>query len=458
MNSSRAAASPLYLFLILLASIFIQDARAETTGVPWIGEPGVTVNLKELMALQAAAEKAGLQPRIQHRHPRNTQPPVTPDSAVKSPQWPLLPSPFGGEGPGVRGRESVGPRATLGTGTSFLTTTRSEALTFPRDTMGGVSPSQVFVTLNGRFKLFDRSGNSNTALNVDSDIFFASVRNNSTTTDPRVRFDRLSQRWFITMLNEASTSNRIMLAVSSGPVINDASSFTLYQFQQDFGTATTDTDHGTFADYDTLGIDANNLYIGVSIFTKITGGTLKGASGFVINKAALIGGTLAITPFRHLSTANQSGIYTPQGVDNDDPNATEGYFIGTDNIVTNQLIMYRITGGASPTLSNPIILIVTDTGNHSLGGVPALGSSVPIDDNDNRLFLASIHNGSLYTSQNLSVDTSGNGTPGGTRDGSRWYEIVNLTTTPTVRQSGTLFDPTLSNARNFYFPTCTVNG
>jgi hypothetical protein len=88
------------------------------------------------------------------------------------------------------------------------------------------------------------------------------------TSDPRIRYDRLSRRWFVIMIDvpngTGATPDRIMIAVSDGPVITGMSSWTFYYFRHDLPGSTDDA--GKFADYPTLGIDAQALYIGVNIF------------------------------------------------------------------------------------------------------------------------------------------------------------------------------------------------
>ena len=88
-----------------------------------------------------------------------------------------------------------------------------------------------------------------------------------------------------------------------------------------------------------------------------SGNNYNGATGFVVNKTDLINGTLTVTAFRQIGTAN-SGIRVPQGVNNDDPNATEGYFIGVDGAQYGRLDMIRISnpGSATPTASAPILV------------------------------------------------------------------------------------------------------
>jgi len=51
---------------------------------------------------------------------------------------------------------------------------------------------------------------------VDDLTFFAMVRGVANVSDPHVRYDRLSGRWFISEISVENTSNHILLAVSSG--------------------------------------------------------------------------------------------------------------------------------------------------------------------------------------------------------------------------------------------------
>src|SRR5262249_49325122 len=156
-------------------------------------------------------------------------------------QWP----------PNADGESPTEPRLPQAAGVNFLGIQISESPFIPPDSMGAVGPTQFLAIANGRIKVFDRQGNLGT-LNADTDVFFHSVLNGSSMSDPRARFDRLSQRWFITAIN-VSTPNRVLIAVSSSATITDTSSFTFYQFQHDLVGTTPNTDTGGFADYDTLG-------------------------------------------------------------------------------------------------------------------------------------------------------------------------------------------------------------
>src|SRR5436309_857802 len=61
-----------------------------------------------------------------------------------------------------------------------------------------------------------------------------------------------------------------------------------------------------------------------------------------------------------------SGPWSPQGVDNDDPAATEGYFIGVDRNVSGILYIRRISDPAgSPTISADLVVTVPRSEEHT---------------------------------------------------------------------------------------------
>jgi hypothetical protein len=208
-------------------------------------------------------------------------------------------------------------------------------------------------------------------------------------------------------------------------------------------------------------VDAHALYIGVNVYDVL--GAYVGSTGFVIKKAALLNGTLTVTAFRQMATASGAGPYAPRGVHNDDPAATEGYFIGADNASYSLLTMRRITNpGGTPAISGNILISVPATGNDAtggtLGGAPCLDSRHPLDDLDDTLFGAMMHNGRMWTAHNVQVNATGNFSATGGRDGARWYELGNLTGKPTLFQSGTVYSSAAVNPASYFIPTVAVSG
>ena len=347
----------------------------------------------------------------------------------------------------------------------------TETGAFPPDDMGAIGPTQYIVFVNGRLRSFNKTtGVADGVLNINPDAFFASVITPplagevSFTSDPRIRYDRLSGKWILVIIDvilNSSTgattrANRILIAYSNASTITGT---TVWTFSQFVGEA------NKFTDYETLGIDANALYIGTNMFSLA--GSFTGTNGYVINRSALLSGG-AYTVYSFLGMAGNtvgSGPFTPQGVDNFDYTATEGYFIGVNIGNLGSLTMRRVnTPAGVPTLSANINITVSTTASPLR--VPHLGNTGgaggQLDALGDRLFAAVARGGHLWTAHNISVLSTGVAATSGTerRNGVRWYDLKSLTGTPTVNQSGTVFDPlvTASNPRWYSIPSVMVSG
>ncbi len=336
----------------------------------------------------------------------------------------------------------------------------TETGSFPPDDMGAAGPTQFIVFVNGKIRSFNKTtGVADGVLDEDPNVFFTSVMTppafDNFTSDPRIRYDRLSGKWILMIIDVpgqiGDLANRVLVAYSNTSTITGATTWTFSQF---LGQA------GLFLDYETLGIDVNALYIGGNMFTL--GGGFSNTNGYVINRTALLsGGAFTVYSFPGLLVAGV-GPFTPQGVDNFDIAATEGYFIGVDNATFGTLMMRRVSTPAGvPTISGNISITVNATTFPQ--PVPHLGNLDPgdgdLDALDDRLFAAMARGGHLWTAHNIFVGTTGT-TTSASRNGVRWYDIQNLTGTPTVNQSGTVFDPlpTGSNPRWYGIPSVMVSG
>ena len=401
-------------------------------------------------------EGMGGQPYSRFPYPTEKEKPATPVNLT-----PLAPQILGTQFDGATGPAETGA--------------------FPPDTQGVVGPSQFVVFLNGRIRTFNKTtGVADGVMNVDSDVFFASVMTPpgagevTFTTDPNVRYDRLSGRWFLNIIDATlntttgatTRANRIIIAVSdaaSNGVISGTTVWTFYQFQ---GDAT------LFTDYQSFGIDKDAMYIGGNMFTLA--GAFSSTKGFVIPKApALTGSPLTVWAFSGLvATSTGAGPFSPRGVDNPDPTNTGptalGYFIGVDNATFNTLMVRRVTNpgsvGPAPTISANISIATPLTTRFPVK-VPHLGNTGGtngrLDALDDRLYAATMRNGRLWTTHNIGVNNTGVAGATNNRNAARWYEIQNLSATPSVVQSGTLFDNNATNdanQRNYWIPSIMVSG
>ncbi len=428
------------------------NSDGPTVGTPWVGEPGVTETVQQILDRDEASPpakpiKAEFYNKARRGFPSDPNAPAVAN-------WPPSDTP-------ILGLDTPAPRAPQTVGFAFDTGNIFDAPAgiVPPDTMAAVGPTQVVSALNNRIKFFNKTTGALT-FGTTLDSFFNSVRNGQFTTDPRAKYDRTSGRWFVICVNVPSSgANRVLIAVSNGSTITNTSSFTFYFFQQDTVAPAGNT--GQFLDYPSLGVDANALYIGGNMFAA----SFVGTTGFVVRKSSVLsGGPIVVTAFRGLvSSASGPGPYAPQGVDNDDASATEGYFIGPDNQVFSRLVVRRVsTPGGTPTISGNLNITVPTTTFPI--NAPALGSTAPLDTLLDQLYNAVIHKNrltglsTLWCAHNITVNASGVGSSGGGRVGSRWYELQDLTTTPALRQSGTLFSSAASNPDSYYIPSVAMSG
>ncbi len=373
-----------------------------------------------------------------------------------------LPPKVAGPAPRLQraGSSAIGPRSSLSSGTSFLGADSLDSGFVPPDSMGAVSPTQVLVDVNGRLRVFDKSGNQAPGeLDVTDTTFWASVLPGSAQpTDPGVEYDRLSGRWIISAIDIEHDNNFVMLAISDSSTITDETSFTFFRFRESapFGSQT------RFADYPQLGVDANAIYIGVNDFTAING-SFAGTSLYVIQKSSVIGpGPMHVNGFRTVTSGTAAGPDSPQPATNMDPASTTGYVVGPDNLVLNKMDVIKVNnpGSATPSVSSSSINLPSTAQPLP---VPARGAVGGIDALDDRFFEAMVAEGpggtaSLWAAHNIRVNSSGVGAAGGDRDAARWYQVGNLNTTPTLTQSGTMFDTAGSNPRFFWMPSIAMNG
>lgn len=356
---------------------------------------------------------------------------------------------------------------TLGT-PNVDTITYLEAPFIPPDPSGDVGPDQYLLATNAILQSHLKShGAPDGQVSATLAGFFQSVRADQVVARPRVRYDRRAGRWYVLAMTLA-VPNRLVLAVSDGPTLTTSTVWSFVALLNGYqATAQPTPGASCLADFPTLGVDEDALYIGVNQYCGAAApgpalGTLEfdATSGIVINKASLLAdpSTAVVTAFHGLALGDGPGPFSPQGADNFDVDTDEGYFIGVDNAAFGQLQLRRVfdPGGVNPTISENVAVPVAAT--EFPASVPHPGSSTPLGTIDDRLNNVVVRHGRLWTSHQVEVDATGEAIEGGGRTAIRWYELQDLGGTPSVHQFGTIFDAAAIDPQSYFTGSLMVSG
>src|SRR5215212_8140997 len=196
---------------------------------------------------------------------------------------------------------------TFSTGANFTTMTRNQTRTLtgfnyePPDTMGAGGPNHFIEFDNGSFSIFSKNGGLVSQTNETTFWTNALGSDPGNLSDPRILYDPASQRWFAAMITtDQKNNNKILYARSN---TSDPT--------QGFKGVSFTTSTGRFADFPTLGVDANGVYVGTNNFH---GQTLASLALYSVPKADLIATTPSLArlmSFTGLSTGTYGFTFQP---------------------------------------------------------------------------------------------------------------------------------------------------
>lgn len=296
------------------------------------------------------------------RHEARTQPaPLA--SATERPSTLITPSPTGGF-IGLRMSESGGY--------------------IPPDTQVGVGSNYIVQAVNLEMKIWTKGGAFVSSTNLNT--FFGTSANLS---DPKIRFDPLSNRWFIAAIsyNTSFTAGAWRLAVSTTA---DPFSFVRY-------TAST---RKSAPDFPAVGISDDKVVLTANAFR---GNSFLGTEFLVINKANLTAGTSAASSY----FAPPQGLFTIQPAHS--LSSTTTLYMGA--VAYNSATSIRVWSvNGVPGTVTPVTLSTVNFSINSLTSPPdaqQAGTSTLIQTNDNRVLDAVYRNGALWVSANSACVPSG---------------------------------------------------
>ncbi len=342
-------------------------------------------------------------------------------------------------------------------GQNFTASTYNlNAVALPPDSNGAVGPEHFVEFINGSFAVYSKTNGQN--LKRVTDLHFWSnagvvISPDDVTTDPRIIYDPNARRWFASMVDASGSAadptlnaNDFLLAVSDGA--DPTGPWHGFLFQAD-------PDNGYFADFPTLGVDSNAVYLAGDFFH---GSNSPAGPGLLsIPKADLVSAAPTIinrTWFGVLTYAERGEVLQPAICF--DGSATGQVLavsdIGNDSNPHSNLVSFAVlsSGKAKPTLSASTFIpspswVVPDNADY---GAPLLLATQPdgtstLMANDARLS-AKVYavGGVLYAVHSTELSN---------HVAIRWYRV--RAADHALLESGTIADPNL----DFYFPSVAAN-
>jgi T5SS/PEP-CTERM-associated repeat protein len=324
---------------------------------------------------------------------------------------------------------------TFNVGANFTTQTRADGVfEEPPDTMGAAGPNQFVAFNNNGFCIFNKDGSLVSRVS-ETDFWTSALgANPGNLSDPRILYDPASQRWFATMITtDQATNNKILLARS-----NTADP------TQGFKGVSYTTTNGLFADFPTLGLDANGVYVGTNDFTASS--SFSNVGIYSVPKADLLADTPTLIRLTNLGTLSVSTYgdslqaavnYGPKLATDPETIVAVSSSSGSRNIFT------RLSGttGSGATLGTATSKSVQSTSTPTASSQP--GSSNTID-NGERNFSGNVVQVGTFLYSVRGTRVSG-------RTAARWT-IADASTLAIVQQ-GTISSPSLS----YFYPSIAVN-
>lgn len=327
----------------------------------------------------------------------------------------------------------------------------------PPDTNGAVGLTQYAVFINGGYAVYNKSDGSLQGSLSDDTTFWnnAGLSNYAAQglSDTRLLYDNTSGHWFASEITTPSYTdpnnvttllpNQFLVAVSKDSNILDG--FKGYAIEANPAKGS----NSLFADYDTLGVNSQGVYLGATMFNG-AGNQAPGTDQLAISKADLINNVASPTgTLVYNSDPNSTGYTAHPVVDLDNGGTSSNigeYFLSDYNTPAgmNELSQLNGTIGAA-TLTTDGGGNVTVTAHDSPVGANQPGTTTKINAGDERYGSAPIKmNGVVYSAQTVLDPVTGN-------DDIRLIGINAATKTAVLDQL--ISSATLS----YYYPSVAIN-
>jgi hypothetical protein len=325
----------------------------------------------------------------------------------------------------------------------------------PPDPNGAIGPGYFMEFINGTVAFYNRTNGLSVTRKTDLKFWTDAglITSAIAVSDPRVIYDPVSQRWFVTQIDldpnasdPTAEANDFLIAVSTNS--NPRGAWKAYMVQAD-------PDNGFFADFPTLGVDSNAVYISGDFYSA---GSVPEGPGLVsIPKADLIAATPTVANLTWhgvMNIADRGQIMQPATCFDGSENGCVLAMgdVGTTSDFYSNIVCSVVLNANTPTatLATPVSLTVDpyDVPDNDILGVPAYAAPQPdgtvlVQANDGRISgKVFAVGGVLYATHQTEL----NG-----RMAIQWYRI--RAADQTLLEQGTIADPNL----DLFMPSIAAN-
>ena len=207
---------------------FSQEALPDkrVKGIPWKGKDGIVMTTQQILQNQQYMEAHHLLSEAKNRYIESNEDEIL-EQTKSNPGSPAVAS---YANPNYTESNPDAVESSFSIGTTFDAVTHANVTQgwTPPDPMVACGPTQLIASVNGRLRVFSKTGTMLQDFNADA--LYASVVGGSNIVDPRVRYDPTSKRFIFSGITIQGSNNFVLLAVSSDSEITGTSSFTFFSF------------------------------------------------------------------------------------------------------------------------------------------------------------------------------------------------------------------------------------
>jgi len=330
-------------------------------------------------------------------------------------------------------------------GNNFSGSDNSSTQITPADANGAIGPKHLVQFINGAVAIYNKT-NGTRVLQITDLQFWANagviISSDATISDPRIIFDPVSQRWFVSEIDlNANASDPTIYANNFLIAVSDTDDPTRSWHGKSF---LADPDTGYFADFPTLGVDSKAVYLSGDMFAD--GNTPIGPSLWSIPKSdLLINQTPAVvsnaTWFGVMSYSDRGDVLQPaacfDGSSTGDILAARSLLQPDDTLIASKVLDGDTTNAALA----PAVPIQVPDYTFPIDAEQPDGTAT-LDDNDSRLS-ARVYTvgGIMYAVQNVQI---------GSHAAIQWYRIS--ATNDSLIESGAITNADM----DLFFPSIAV--